>query len=78
MLLFGIFGQAMGVALNPAELRPVSQAELQEQSARFYLSLRPATAKDQLYRLLQEANYRPPVHVPEGWAAWYACGDEAR
>lgn len=26
------------------------------------------------YRLLQ--NYRPPVHIPQGWEDWVAMGDD--
>lgn len=29
-----------------------------------------------LAEMIGQMQYRPPVNVPQGWADWYACGDE--
>lgn len=59
----------------PGDARALSQAELQ---ARWIAQQEQMTSshpyRGSLAALLQ--NYRPPVHVPQGWVDWYATGDE--
>lgn len=75
MSLFqGLFG-SYGVAIDPAALRPLSQGEIQELQVRNYQWFQPAPDASMLNYYLMAANYRPPVHVPEGWADWYQHGD---
>jgi hypothetical protein len=64
-LLYGAFGDA----------RAMSQAELQQRAiehARREMGTAPT-----LQNLASLSNWRPPVHVPAGWAEWFATGDEA-
>jgi hypothetical protein len=59
---FGAFGDASAMP----------QEAIAEANFRHVREFMNATPPD--YRLL--ANYRPPVHVPQGWADWVAVGDE--
>ncbi len=41
--MFNLFGPSYGLALNPADLRPLSKEELRERDNRFWLEMRPAS-----------------------------------
>lgn len=70
-LFAGQFGQGCYVL---GDARALSKAELQELAVRQAPLMRNATRRlDQFYVAM---NYRPPVFVPAGWAAWYQWGDE--
>lgn len=68
MLGFGLLSSSFGML---GDLAAMPEAEMAQRN---YALARQYSHYQIDYRALQ--NYRPPVHVPEGWADWVAVGDE--
>lgn len=69
MSIVGLFGPPFGMFGDPRALSEKEIADRQIQQYREAMNAKPFD-----YRLLQ--NYRPPVHIPQGWVDWVAIGDE--
>jgi hypothetical protein len=71
----GLFGfETYGIAINPADLCPVTPADLQKRAveqAVLAQQCRP-TLEDELRTM----NYRSPVRVPQGWMDWYEHAED--
>lgn len=59
---------------NPDAARALSECEIAQMQAAQAIMARPYTPSP--YDLMALSNYRPPVHVPAGWADWSAHAGE--
>lgn len=59
---------------NAFGAQAMTEQQLAAQQALAYQAMRPyqPTLADHLGMM----NYRPPVHIPQGWQDWYAIGDQ--